>query len=322
MEIGSFIELDNNQSGEFYQTSDMVRLNAGRYGIFHAMRINSVKKIHIPYYLCPSVAKYLLSQGIEVEKYYLTPSFEPILTPNEVNSAVLIVNYFGIIPFSKLEQLTTLYRNVIIDNSQAFYSKPISSCLNVYSPRKFFGVPDGCYVIGDGVNNYTDDYEQDYSSDSALFLLKRIEYGCSEVYPERQKNEDRLDSSGIRKMSKLTNYLLRGIDYHRISKIRRSNFEFAHQLWGQFNKIDSLLSVGEEIVPMVYPLVVETESLMELLKADRVYTGRWWNAVLSEVDSNSFEAYLSKFMLPIPIDQRYDESTIELINDIIQQSIK
>ncbi|MFZ4455600.1 MAG: hypothetical protein ACOYOT_05205 [Bacteroidales bacterium] len=300
---------------------EIARLNAGRYGIFHALRVYGVKKLFMPFYQCPSVAKYIINEGIEVIKYSLTTDFEPQVSSIPSDSAILIVNYFGILGEKRLTQISSRFKRVIIDNSQAFFTQPIGNCLNVYSPRKFFGVPDGCYVIGSGASQFVDDYEQDFSSDTASFLFKRIELGCSSVYAERQKNEMRIDTSGIRKMSLLTETLLLGIDYEAIYCQRRLNFEAAHNLWKDINEINPNSIVDEPLAPMVYPLVIKNREIVSVLKEKLVYTGRWWNHVLSEVESNSFESFLSQYMIPIPIDQRYTASTMMLINEIILDTI-
>ncbi|MEI7675413.1 MAG: hypothetical protein WCJ03_01420 [Bacteroidales bacterium] len=320
MEIGSFIELDTRRTGEFFHSTEIARLNAGRYGIFHALQIYGVRKIYIPFYQCPSVAKYLLNEGVEVRKYHLTMDFEPEISTIDADSAILIVNYFGILGEEKLINAAKRFNRVIIDNSQAFFTQPLNNCLNVYSPRKFFGVPDGCYVIGTGATLFVDDYKQDFSSDTASFLFKRIEYGCSNIYAERQENEQRIDATGIKKMSILTETLLCGIDYQSIKEIRHNNFETAHRLWSGINKINPTQFSDLEIAPMVYPLVIEQSNTVTVLKESQIYTGRWWNHVISEVSSDSFEAYLSKYMIPIPIDQRYDESTLKQINKTIQDA--
>lgn len=107
---------------------------------------------------------------------------------------------------------------MIVDNSAAFYASPIDGCYNIYSPRKFFGVPDGCYVIGDCASKGIVQYDEDYSSETASFLFKTIEFGTNATYQERMKNEQRIDQSAPLRMSQLTHTLLKNINYARIGK--------------------------------------------------------------------------------------------------------
>lgn len=322
MEIGSFIELDLNRKGEYFREKGLARLNSGRAGIVYALGLMNIQKIHIPFYQCPSVNTFLIANGIEVIPYFLDNDLEPNLNKNEPDSAMLLVNYYGLFDRYKLNRLQKKYTNVIIDNSQAFFTQALAGNFNVYSPRKFFGVPDGGYVIGPNANTLEYKLEQDFSSDTAGFLLKRIELGSSAVYPERQMNEQRIDHAGVRKMSLLTRSLLKAVDYKRIKKIRRRNFLYVHQLFKSINglNINSIKSISS--IPMVYPLLIGQEDLVAILKDHGVYTGRWWSHVLKSVDESTIEYKLSKYMIPVPIDQRYGEEDFNFIYSVIQKHLK
>jgi hypothetical protein len=184
MDIGSYIELDLRNTGEYYNDDEnnIARLNSARAGIYHSCRLLNCSSISIPFYLCPTVKRFLSEHEIEVRSYYINENFEPIDLRHQTGQAILLVNYFGILSQKKIRTNASQFDNVIIDNSAAFYSEPLEGCYNVYSPRKFFGVPDGCYVIGKGANRLTEEYKQDLSSDTSLFLLRRIEYGLTEVW--------------------------------------------------------------------------------------------------------------------------------------------
>lgn len=320
-EIGSFISLDLKDSGEFYNSEiNIARLNSARAGIYHSCRLYNCNSIYVPYYLCPAVKLFLTKNGIKVKPYYINERFEPLSLKQKNGHAVLLVNYFGILSESKIRGLASQFHNVIIDNSAAFYSNSVDGCYNVYSPRKFFGVPDGCYVIGYNAEKNTEDYKQDFSSVTASFLLKRIEFGLTDIYKERMQNEDRIDNSGILNMSLLTKTLLSNIDYSKIKRKRLKNFYLAHRLFKEINRIDPSLFIDFRSIPMVYPLVVEKEDMVDKLKDNSIYTGRWWKHVLTEVPETSIEAWLSKYMIPIPIDQRYDEKEIRFIYEILMRN--
>ena len=55
--------------------------------------------------------------------------------------------------------------NIIFDNSQAFYSKQYGTA-GIYSPRKFFGLPDGGILCTD-LN-----LEEEYENCPVLILMK------------------------------------------------------------------------------------------------------------------------------------------------------
>ena len=312
MEIGSFIELDLRDSGEYFDCeSNMARLNSGRSGIYHSARLLGCSIVYLPYYLCPTVKAFLYKKGIEVRQYRIDENFSPELKITEDNAAILIVNFFGILSVNRIKEIASRYPKVIIDNCAGFFNRFLCEFYNVFSTRKFFGVPDGCYVLGPAADKGCSDYAQDNSSDTAAFLLKRIEQGSSKVYHERMLNEERLDKTDITRMSVLTRKLLNSIDYGSIKDKRLRNFHCAHALYGPYNLIDPLVFMDDDCVPMVYPLVFKDSGLVLRLKERNVYTGRWWLNVLDHVGKDSFEAFLSQYMVPMPIDQRYGPREIE-----------
>ncbi len=324
MEIGSFIGLDLEGTQEYYNNElDMARLNSARSGIYHACGLYGCHTVYIPFYLCPSVNKYLTDHGIKTIKYHINSYFEPIGVKQEPNSAFVIVNYFGILSHRKMQEMAMRFRNVIVDNSAAFYASPIDACYNVYSPRKFFGVPDGCYVIGNYASKGIKQYDQDRSAGTSSFLFATIEQGTNLTYNERMKNEERIDKSGSLRMSELTRCLLKNINYPRIRAKRIENFNYAHLMFNKINKCDPFHSFDSTCVPMVYPLVIENEELDKKLREKKVYVGRLWTSVTQEVESNSFEGRMSKFMVPLPIDQRYGRTEItqmrNYVSDILSE---
>lgn len=319
MEIGSFLELELKNTGEYFDDSDnTARLNSGRSGIYHSLRMMNCSTIYLPYYLCPDVKIFLEKKSVVVKSYNISDQFVPLLEENEKGSAILIVNYFGLFSKVKLTDLKDRYNNVIIDNCGAFFMEPLPGCFNVYSCRKFFGVPDGCYVIGPDAGSEIYDYPQDHSSDTSAFLLMRIEKGCSASYQERMKNEERIDNSDVLKMSKLSNVLMRSLDYYSIRKKRKENFLLACTIYGSFNLIKPDNFTDDRTVPLFYPLVVKDEKLVDKLQEHGIYTGRRWISVCNEVRVDSFEAYLSRYMVPIPIDQRYGENELNNCAEIIK----
>lgn len=315
MEIGSFLELDLRNSGEHYEYGDgMAKLNSARSAIYHAVRMQGASSIYLPYYLCYTVKDFLVRKGISVYFYHINNQLAPEFIQSIENSSVLIVNYFGIFSPREIQKRIHKYTNVIIDNCPSFYSKPIDGVYNVYSLRKFFGVPDGAYLIGEKANQLVNEYDRDVSSHTAAYLLKRIELGSSAIYEERMLNERRIDESDIMRMSILTQKLLEGIDYELIRKKRNENFLMAHDFFKDINLLNLNELMDPLSSPMVYPLVIEKSDLVKLLAEKGIYTGRWWKHVLNHVGDRKAEAWLSKYMLPIPIDQRYGYEELNKIN--------
>jgi hypothetical protein len=317
MEIGSFIEMQFPSGKEYYTGENIVRLNSGRCAIYHAFKSLGCKRIWLPVYQCGTVREFLQKKEVEISYYNIDKDFRPILSYVEKDDAVLLVNYFGIISNSEMVNRATGFDNVIIDNCPAFFSHPIERAWNIYSARKFFGVPDGAYAIGDKSAS-TSEYQQDYSSETSLFMLKRIEYGCEgEVYSERELNENRIDTSDVKHMSRLTRKILDGVDYDSVARKRTENFNYARNLFDSINLIDVSRFLDDTCVPMVYPLMVKEENLINRLLKGKHFQGNWWRYILELPYANEFEKDLSKYMIPITIDQRYGPTELNYIKSIV-----
>lgn len=180
------------------------------------------------------------------------------------------------------------------------------------------GVPDGAYVIGRNAEKYVDEYEKCYSSDTSLFLLQRIEYGCEgKAYKSRQNNERRIDMEDCKLMSKLTRTILDGTDYSFIKLKRKENFKIAREYFDEINFLNVGKYFSEDIVPMVYPLVIEDDSLLDRLQKAKHFQGHWWSYLLNELTEKCTEYWLSRYLLPITIDQRYGQKELTYLRGII-----
>jgi hypothetical protein len=319
-EIGSFLELSFSSGNEYYTGAGIARLNTGRAGIYHSAKVLGCNTVYLPLYQCDTVRNFLLRKGMKIKYYSIDWEFNPEdLKPKE-DEAVVLVNYYGIMSSERMGSLASRYQKAILDNSQAFFATPIPGAMNVYSARKFIGTPDGAYVIGENAECFVEEYEQDYSSDTSLFLLLRIEYGCEgKAYEARRLNEDRIDQSDIRRMSKLTHTILDGTNYEVVKGKRRDNFAIAHGLFTGCNRINPMKYYREDCVPMVYPLVIEEEGILESLIQHKIFQGHWWNYLKKETAPASMENWLSSYLIPITIDQRYGEQEIIAMNTLINE---
>ena len=318
MEIGSFIELQFEKGKEHFRgEKDIARLNSGRAAIYHAFRVTGCKRIWLPIYQCETVRNFLKRKGIQIMYYHIDSAFNPIDIEQEKADAVLLVNYFGIMSFSRMNNLADRYKNVIIDDSQSFYAKPLPNCLNVYSCRKFFGVPDGAYVVGKNAHLFVEEYEQCYSSDTSLYLLQRIEYGCEgKAYKSKIENDERIDVEDVKKMSKLTRIILDSIDYEEAKQKRLQNFHYLCEKLNSKNLLD-MNNVDETVVPMIYPFLINDDALIDRLQKHKHFQGRWWSYILKETNKEDFEFVLSKYLIPLTIDQRYTNDNMDYICKLI-----
>lgn len=232
------------------------------------------------------------------------------------NYALLVVNYFSLISRKILKKYKRKFNNLIIDNTQSFFSKPIMDCYNVYSCRKFFGVPDGSYLIKKGLKQK--ELAENKSSKISNFLISSIEFGTNDVYLENLENENRLNNEDIKDMSILTKKLLRNIDYKKVRKKRRKNFLYLHKKLKDYNEISV---TNKRNTFMIYPFLIKDDGLRKYLIQNKIWVSQWWKYCLENENCNEFEKYLSKYLIPLPIDQRYCEQDMEYLCNLIMDYI-
>jgi hypothetical protein len=212
-----------------------------------------------------------------------------------------------------IEQLSKRVGNLIIDNAQSFFSKPLPGIDTFYSPRKFFGVPDGGYLYTNTI--LPDNFEIDNSMERFGHLIGRIEFGAEVSFSEFKKNEQQFCNQTIKYMSKITQCLLQNIDYECIAKIRKNNFQFLHEKLAAKNQLN--IDLKNESIPMVYPYYSNDFGLRERLLKNKIFVATYWPTLLDTCDKNSVEYKISRQLIPLPIDQRYDVNDLSRLIQIL-----
>lgn len=310
--IGGYFSLELPQREEYHK--DVIRLNTGRNCLEYILRVRDYKKVYIPYYTCDVVLEPFKKLGIPYEFYHVDIHLEiRDYFTLKADEALLYTNYYGL-KQRYVEQLAAkVGSRLIIDNTQAFYAKHIEGIDTFYTCRKFFGVPDGAYLYCDKKLNI--EIEQDYSYDRMAHLVKRIDLSAEDGYKDFRRVDDGLDNQPIRKMSKLTQRMMQGIDYEAVAKQRRENYQLLHSALGMKNNLD--LPLEEEAVPMVYPYLVPVKGLRELLIQNKIFVANYWPNVLEWTSKDDIDYLLAAQMKPLPIDQRYDSYDVTRMKEII-----
>lgn len=307
--IGGYFELELRK-GEHYHR-DAIRLNSGSNCFEYILRARKYEKVYVPYYTCHVIFDVAQRLGLNIAYYHINELLEPVELPElKAHEAFLYTNYYGL-KQPCVERLAEKYgKQLIVDNAQAFYAKPITGIDTFYSPRKFFGVPDGGYLYTDAIIN--EEFPQAESMQRMTHLLKRIEKCAEAGYADYQRDEETLDGSPIERMSKLTDALLKSIDYEKIAQERISNYKVLEEQLGKSNAIHLTMQQGD--VPMVYPYLTEDATLKHWLIANKVFVATYWPNV---DEKGELGAILKTNLLPLPIDQRYMVDEMQNIVNII-----
>lgn len=318
--IGGYFELELPASqGERYPQARAFQ--SARAAFLALLLTGKPSRVWMPWYLCDSMIEPLLMAGIDVARYRIDETFaisdELTLAANEW---LLYVNYFGICQANVERVLTQFPRHqVIIDNAQAFFS-PAQDCLaTIYSPRKFFGVPDGGYLVTPLQVPMPEQLDTQ-SPGRCLHLLKRITLDPESGYPDYLVAEESLIRQSPRQMSQLTRRLLATQDYLEAHRKRRENFDFLDQHLSKHNQFQPHL--GRMDAPLCYLLRGARPGAREHLIRNRIFVPTYWRDVLKEgLLAPPLERSLSANDLCLPCDQRYDVDDMKRIIDVLSEEI-
>jgi hypothetical protein len=203
--------------------------------------------------------------------------------------------------------------NLIIDNAQAFFEKPLTQIDTLYSARKFFGVPDGAYLYCQKPVDF--ELNESYSFQRFDQLLKRMDQGAEAGYSSFRVSENSLNELSLGKMSRLTKNLLQSIDYDQVSLIRRRNYQYLHRVLGSENRIE--IDLNQVNVHRVYPFLGRYAGLRKKLTDNRIYTAQYWPNVLEWCKKENVEYKFANELINLPIDQRVEPSDLDMIINII-----
>lgn len=310
--IGSYYSLEisikNNTLNDLYP----IFLNTGRNAFEYILKTRDIKKVYLPFLCCDALLSPLIKNSIDYEYYSVDKHHRPIwdFRKLEDNEYFLYINYYGLRD-SMITELAQKIENIIIDNTQAFFSKPYQKLPTFYSTRKFFGVADGALLCN--VDNVLD-LEQDKSADRMRHLLLRVENPSEVGHKAYQENEEILDQLPLMRMSELTKKILLSVDFDNHKITRNTNFDFLNKSLGKFNKYEFDIIEG----PLAYPLWVnDGPALREVLKKNRVFTPIYWNSVHDNVPKDSIEYDMVVNTIPIPVDMRYSQDNLQMVVDIV-----
>lgn len=298
-EIGGYLEFENLIHNEYYP--DAIALNTARNAFVYLANARKIAKVYIPYFLCDSIYNVCKRENISYEFYHIDRDFHPIFDKKLAeNEFLYIVNYYGQLSSDEIREYSAKFKNIIIDNVQAFFADPVDAVDTIYSCRKFFGVPDGAYLVSNAAKQ---ELPTDVSYERVKHILGRYDTGiASEYYGDFSKNEVMFEELPLMYMSKITRNILGAVDYKLVISKRNENRQILHEALSKENK----LSLKQCNGPYMYPFYCNNgaEIRSELVKK-KIYIPTLWPNV-KDLDAFDYEKDFAENILPLPVDQRYD----------------
>ena len=310
-EIGGYIEFETFRSDMLHD--DGIKLNCGRNAFAYLIKSRNIRKIWFPKMMCDSNDKVLSDNGLDVKYYSIGNDLRPEDVPLAEDEWLYVVNYYGQLSDDEILSLKRKYDRIIVDNAQAYFQRPADGIDTIYTCRKFFGVADGGILYTDARLGI--EFPVDESFSRMNYLLGRFERTASEFYGEYASNNDVFFDEPVKRMSKLTENILHGIDYDFIRKRRTDNFRIYNDELASVNKLDLIIPNGA----FMYPLYIDNGvKIREKLKEMKIYIPTLWPNVIEKCSENETEYDLARNILPLPCDQRYSCNEIKYVIEAIK----
>lgn len=308
-EFGGYIELDTYRMPMLHDGA--LALNCGRNCLAYLIKARRIQRVKVPFFMCDSVFDACKRYGAEISFYHVDKQFKPVNIFLADDEWLYVMNYYGQLTSEYITELKQKYDRVIVDNAQAYFDMPVANTDTLYTCRKYFGVADGAFLYTDA--ELHEDLQIDESFERMHFLLGRFERSASEFYGEYSANNRMFASESIKRMSRLTDNLLHGIDYDFVKERRTANFRLYHEKLKDTNQFD----LREVKGAFAYPLMIDNGAeIRQALQQRKIYIPTLWPNVLEDVPETSVEYKMAQNILPLPCDQRY---AIEDISAILQE---
>lgn len=312
--IGGYFELELRKGKHYHEQA--LRLNTGRNCLEYILCCRGYEHIYIPYYGCEVILEPINKLGIRYTFYHINELLEPIDLPELGDKdAFFYTNYYAL-KNNFIKSLALRYGNqLVVDNAQAFFERPLDGIDTFYTARKFFGVSDGAYLYLRGKNN-ADELPQDESWSRMSHLLMRHDGDAQFGFEAFHTNNGSLHNQPIKRMSRMTEAIMQSIDYAEVMQKRKTNFEFLHQQLGEQNGLKHV--INGPALGLDYPFYIEENSLRQRLIDNQIFIAKLWPNIAEWCEEGSLEWKLMTYTFHLPIDQRYGIDDMQRIVDVIK----
>ena len=306
-EIGGYIEFEYFHGNMLH--GDGLKLDCGRSCLAYLFETKKISKLALPSFMCDAVFELCDRYEVHMDFYEVGYNLKPKALQIDEDEYLYLVNYYGQLSSKDIRHYREMYPNVIVDNTQAYFAEPVDDVDTLYTCRKYFGVPDGG-ILFTGAKRESD-LPRSESFDKMTYLMGRFERTASEFYSQSALNNDRFIGQPVQRMSKLTENLLRGLDYDRIRRTREKNFGYLDEAFASINRLEITAPAG----PFAYPLLIDHNAaeIRKKLASEKIYIPVLWPNVLEDREENSIDHDLALNILPLPCDQRYGLEEMEYL---------
>ena len=318
--FGGFFSLEQ-AAGRCAYHDEQRALSCGRACLGHILATLKPARALVPFYICNTALLPFEKAKIPIAFYDLDSNLQPRLPQASLSgNVILLVNYFGLMTPDIAETLASRREYVIVDDTQAFFERGHHGAWSFNSARKWFGVPDGAFAYGGGLEL------MGAPKGASPNLAHLLEVNRSIAYQEYLRFETTVSDQFVA-MSPISAKLLGCVDYDFVKRARVSNFRLLHKRLGPFNRLPAhLVERGQAELnpPFCYPLLIDCDVPWEEFWNKGVFVPRLWIEVAHRIEAAAYpqSVRLAKRLLALPIDQRYVEADMDLLADYVMEIMK
>lgn len=289
------------------------------------------KRVWLPAYLCreasDAVADAVRKIPGEISYYPLDDDLEPKLDflDERVLAAelVLVVDFFGWPPGEGFRRRAGERPDIIWveDRAQTLWTadSPWAPWC-ILSPRKLLGVPNGGILLGSALPTTIEPITTGPNLTVALPELMRFEdtdQSQNEIWYAAYQDREAAFEKTSAPISQLTRSLLERVPITPIIAARQRNYRY---LLARLQQLGAWPRESDHVAPFGFVIAVDdAEMLARRLAQERLFCARHWARIASDGASFPFEHGLSRKLLTLPCDHRYNQTDMERLADAVER---
>lgn len=318
-EIGGYLQLESYRGAPVHR--DAVALDCGRNCLAYLAELRGIEAVWLPDWLCGSVRGVCEREGVTVHTYAIGEDMLPVYD-FEVGAGewLYLVDYYGQLGAKDVDEaLRRSGGRLIVDETHGLYRSAWEGADTLWTCRKWLGVPDGAYVVTKDGARLSRELPRAESRGRMAHVLGRAERSSSEFLGAHREADASFVSEPVSRMSAIAESLLAAVDHGAVKARRRENWGVLHAGLGDANG----LALRCPEVPFMFPLLVgDSDGLRAQLAARGVFVPTLWPNVLTDEGVGPTARRYARDVLPLPLDQRYDENDMEYVIEAVKQCLR
>ena len=347
MELGSEFNLSlseltvkkNNIFTFLSEYNNVIYFDSGRSALRHiSSYIKPGEEILLPEFICESVTGCFREEDIRFYRLYneFTIDIGDLKKKISANTRIIfLMHYFGKVQQEKilneLKSIAVEHGCIIIEDTthSIFSNSGTVGDYQICSIRKWLPIPKGgmLYAQDDKLGVYeskkygiSTDNERTYGMVLKDMFLKNG-FDCNETYRHIFSCcEERLDKQEeIFFISDLARYIATCVGIDELIEVRTNNYLHLRSALNE-KGITYAVTLKEKECPLVLPIwVKERDHFRSYLMDNRVYCAVHWPFDGKQEEQRPFAKKCAKYMISLPIDQRYGQEEINYLIDVISR---